>query len=93
FGATMFVVYEVPEGTALPDDLLLVHERLDHYSLQPAVSMNVTGECTCFQFPHDWTNIPASELNEKITRFLTANARVFTRKQWIEKYPKATESF
>ncbi|KAG9252686.1 uncharacterized protein F5Z01DRAFT_222684 [Emericellopsis atlantica] len=68
------IVYGVPEGTALPDDLLLVHERSDHYSLQPAVSMTIT------------------ELNGKITRFLTANSRVFTREQWIETYPEATES-
>ncbi|KAK0701837.1 hypothetical protein B0T26DRAFT_625976, partial [Lasiosphaeria miniovina] len=28
------VVYVVPAGTCLPDDLLLVHEHMDHYSLQ-----------------------------------------------------------
>ena len=45
------IVYAVPEGTALPDDLLLVHERSDHYSLQPAESMTITGECTHFRSP------------------------------------------
>ncbi|KAG9254762.1 uncharacterized protein F5Z01DRAFT_681295 [Emericellopsis atlantica] len=68
------VVYAVPEGTALPTDLLLVHERSDHYSLQPAA------------------NIPALELDAKINRFLTAHARAFTREEWLEMYPKATES-
>lgn len=38
------LVYAVPEGTVLPEELLLVHERSDHYSLQPAVSMDVDGE-------------------------------------------------
>jgi hypothetical protein len=32
-----------PLGTELPKDLLLVHERSDHYSLQPAVSMSING--------------------------------------------------
>merc|ERR1712025_1541246 len=35
------VVHAVPKGTALPTDLLLVHERSDHYFLQPAVSMHI----------------------------------------------------
>lgn len=44
------VIYAVPKGTALPDDLILVHERSDHYSLQPAVTMNIAGKCTFFLF-------------------------------------------
>lgn len=86
------VVYAVPEGTALPDDLLLVHERSDHYSLQPAVSMSITGECTWSQVFCASINISTSELNEKMTHFLRANAKAFTREQWLEKYPEATES-
>ncbi|UNI13307.1 hypothetical protein JDV02_000064 [Purpureocillium takamizusanense] len=35
------IVYAVPEGTRLPDHLLLVHERSDHYSLQPTTPMTV----------------------------------------------------
>lgn len=31
-------------GTDIPEDLLLVHERTDHYSLQPARSMNINGK-------------------------------------------------
>lgn len=31
------------QGTPLPDDLILVHEHSDHYSLQPSVEMSVTG--------------------------------------------------
>lgn len=30
-------VYEIPEGTEIPDDLILLHEYLDHYSLQTSV--------------------------------------------------------
>ncbi|KAM0272830.1 hypothetical protein ACHAQH_008589 [Verticillium albo-atrum] len=33
------VVYAIPEGSPLPDDLIMVHEDTDHYSLQPAVEM------------------------------------------------------
>ncbi|KAF1365185.1 hypothetical protein EJ07DRAFT_94999 [Lizonia empirigonia] len=33
------VVYSVPAGTQLPDDLILVHEFDDHYSLQAARDM------------------------------------------------------
>ena len=32
-------------GTRIPDDLLLVHERTDHYSLQPAKDMTLLGKC------------------------------------------------
>ncbi|KAH7327742.1 hypothetical protein B0I35DRAFT_415630 [Stachybotrys elegans] len=35
------MVYAVPKGTDLPEDLLLVHERSDHYSLQPAIPMTL----------------------------------------------------
>ncbi|KAJ6436233.1 hypothetical protein O9K51_11216 [Purpureocillium lavendulum] len=35
------LVWGVPEGTALPDTLILVHEHTDHYSLQPAQQMSV----------------------------------------------------
>jgi len=35
------MVYAIPEGTLLPDDLILVHEHTDHYSLQPAVEMDL----------------------------------------------------
>lgn len=35
------VVYALAKGTDLPEDLLLVHERSDHYSLQPAAPMTI----------------------------------------------------
>ncbi|KAM4067046.1 hypothetical protein HRG_001052 [Hirsutella rhossiliensis] len=35
------IVYSVPAGTQLPQDLLLVHERTDHYSLQPGREMTL----------------------------------------------------
>ena len=34
----------VVKGTTLPRDLVLVHERSDHYSLQPSVAMPLEGE-------------------------------------------------
>ncbi|KAM0632853.1 hypothetical protein ACHAO3_005916 [Verticillium nonalfalfae] len=41
FKGSNVVVYAIPEGTILPDDLILVHEHTDHYSLQPAVEMQL----------------------------------------------------
>ncbi|EEU34662.1 uncharacterized protein NECHADRAFT_34809 [Fusarium vanettenii 77-13-4] len=72
------IVYSVPEGTTLPDNLLLVHERSDHYSLQPAMAMT--------------TKLLHLDLNTKITQFLMNNAMVFAREEWLEVYPKATET-
>lgn len=31
-------------GTQLPEDLIIVHERADHYSLQPSREMTLAGE-------------------------------------------------
>ncbi|KAI0467839.1 hypothetical protein F4859DRAFT_517707 [Xylaria cf. heliscus] len=67
------VVYAIAKGTQIPDDLLLIHERSDHYSLQPGVSMSV------------------DDLNSKITDFMWKVARVYTREQWLEVFPEATE--
>ncbi|KAG6244646.1 hypothetical protein E4U24_004912 [Claviceps purpurea] len=41
FRGSDVIVYSVPKGTSLPDDLVLVHERTDHYSLQPAEQMTI----------------------------------------------------
>ncbi|KAF7621565.1 hypothetical protein F9C07_10581 [Aspergillus flavus] len=41
FSGNDLIVYGVPAGTKLPDDLLLVHEKGDHFSLQPAKEMTV----------------------------------------------------
>ncbi|KAF1961563.1 hypothetical protein CC80DRAFT_401956 [Byssothecium circinans] len=35
------IVYAVPAGVPLPDDLILVHEHTDHYSLQAAKEMTL----------------------------------------------------
>lgn len=37
-------------GTELPEDLMLVHERTDHYSLQPAKEMTLTGMRVWYRF-------------------------------------------
>ncbi|PNY27841.1 Uncharacterized protein TCAP_02242 [Tolypocladium capitatum] len=96
FRGSAVIVYSVPEanyrrdaypnannrgkGTRLPDDLLLVHERSDHYSLQPAIPMTIGGKFSCIY------------LNARMTEFFRANAKEFTREEWLEAYPKATES-
>ncbi|KAF4549041.1 Hypothetical protein D9617_24g017550 [Elsinoe fawcettii] len=41
FSGAKVIVYEVEPGTALPDDLILVHEFADHYSMQAAKPMTV----------------------------------------------------
>ena len=32
-------IYEIPKDTIVPDGLILIHERTDHYSLQPKQSI------------------------------------------------------
>ncbi|KAL3468729.1 hypothetical protein BJX99DRAFT_265873 [Aspergillus californicus] len=59
--------------TALPDDLILVHEFGDHYSLQARKEMTV------------------EELNAKINAFLTSKGQRFTKEEWLQRYPQATE--
>ncbi|KAK2773961.1 hypothetical protein FQN52_005569 [Onygenales sp. PD_12] len=57
-------VYRIPAGTPLPDDLILVHEFRDHYSLQARKEMTVEdlnftitqfleSEATCFE-KNEW---------------------------------------
>ncbi|MCJ1340505.1 hypothetical protein MMC09_005801 [Bachmanniomyces sp. S44760] len=51
FKGAKVVVYAVAAGTPLPDDLILVHEHTDHYSLQPAKEMSLpdlNGKITTF---------------------------------------------
>ncbi|VUC22351.1 unnamed protein product [Clonostachys rosea] len=67
-------VFAVPQGTELPKDLILVHERSDHYSLQPATTMKL------------------AQFNQKVTNFLKLNSTVFTKEEWLQAYPKATET-
>ncbi|KAI1497262.1 hypothetical protein F5X99DRAFT_397641, partial [Biscogniauxia marginata] len=45
------MVYAFSRGTHIPEDLLLLHEQSDHYSLQPAVRMTINelnGKITSF---------------------------------------------
>ncbi|KAL7917209.1 hypothetical protein ACQKWADRAFT_307338 [Trichoderma austrokoningii] len=67
------IIYAVPKGTKLPDDLVLVHERSDHYSLQPATIMTIYN------------------LDFKLTQFFAANAKIFSKEQWLKTYPSATD--
>ncbi|KAI0972089.1 hypothetical protein F4678DRAFT_68024 [Xylaria arbuscula] len=73
FRGSDVIIYGIAKETQLPEDLLLVHERSDHYSLQPGVSMST------------------EELNSKITEFMWKSARMYTREQWLEAFPEATE--
>ena len=41
FKARNAVVLEVPQGAALPPELVLLHEHSDYYALQPAQRMNL----------------------------------------------------
>ncbi|KAF7121832.1 hypothetical protein CNMCM5793_009385 [Aspergillus hiratsukae] len=41
YGGKHITVYSVPAGTKLPNDLTLIHEERDHYSLQPAQEMTL----------------------------------------------------
>jgi len=70
--------------TKLPDDLILVHEHGDHYSLQPAKVMTVAGKSPCpdAQGKHDCSLIP-QDLNKRITDFLQQNATTYTKEQWL----------
>jgi len=42
FKASRAMVFEVPEGTPLPPELLLLHEHTDHFAVQPAERMTLT---------------------------------------------------
>ncbi|KMP05330.1 hypothetical protein DIZ76_015650 [Coccidioides immitis] len=37
-------IYSIPAGSPIPDDLILVHEFKDHYSLQARKEMTLDGE-------------------------------------------------
>ncbi|KAF5120365.1 hypothetical protein E5D57_013719 [Metarhizium anisopliae] len=93
FRGSDMIVYSVPKGTGLPDDLVLVHERSDHYSLQPAVPMTVDGKLSCMPFRNfDQSLTRHLDMNARMTNFFRDNAQEFTRDEWLEAYPKATES-
>lgn len=66
------VVYSIPEGTPVPKDLILVHERSDHYSLQPAEPMTLLSKSPPPTFPkvagrpgHDQTEANAPVCSSK----------------------------
>ncbi|KAK4864396.1 hypothetical protein LT330_009923 [Penicillium expansum] len=71
-GSTIYI-YAIMAGTLLPEDLILVHEFRDHYSLQARKEMTV------------------EELNAKIEAFLITKGERFTKDQWLQRYPQATE--
>jgi hypothetical protein len=80
----------VKSGTELPDDLILVHEFRDHYSLQARKEMIVEGRSFSLM-ETKMTDKAVQELNTKITDFLTLKGERLTKKEWHKRYPKATE--
>ena len=42
FKAPKTVLHEVPQGTPIPPELVVLHEHSDHYSVQPAERMTLT---------------------------------------------------
>ncbi|KAJ5470065.1 hypothetical protein N7530_007422 [Penicillium desertorum] len=73
WGGHAIYVYAIMAGTVLPNDLILVHEFRDHYSLQARKEMTV------------------EELNAKIEALLATRGQRFTRDEWLQQYPWATE--
>ncbi|KGO74333.1 hypothetical protein PITC_008570 [Penicillium italicum] len=72
-GDSTIYIYAITAGTLLPEDLILVHEFRDHYSLQARKEMTVEA------------------LNAKIEAFLTTKGQRFTKDEWLQRYPQATE--
>ncbi|KAL9106401.1 MAG: hypothetical protein Q9187_008565 [Circinaria calcarea] len=85
------VVYSIPKGTQLPDDLVLVHEFKDHYSLQVATEMTLEGESSPLPTAEPiW--LSTIELNSKINNFMCTAGKRLTREEWLQKYPRPTET-
>lgn len=82
-------------GVELPGDLILVHEFRDHYSMQARREMTVNG-MYCSQYPIpalDAVKLKPSELDEKITRFLSTQGECLTKEAWRTRYPRPTERY
>lgn len=81
------------KGTPLPDDLILVHELDDRYSLQPTREMTVEGMCVIFRLCLLYLFLLncGIVLEEKITEFLSTKGKVMTKAQWTAIYPEPTE--
>ncbi|RVX69602.1 hypothetical protein B0A52_06666 [Exophiala mesophila] len=89
FKGTKVRVYCVPAETALPEDLVLVHEFGGHYSLQPKVEMTLPGGHG--RAPEKSRKLMWVELNAKLTAFYTSQASALTKEDWQKQYPEATE--
>lgn len=81
--------YMLKKGTdtKLPNDLILVHERSDHYSLQAAREMPLEGKDSHVYDEvgrFSMTNI--IELNHLITSFYETYGTIFTKEQWEARY-------
>lgn len=79
------------QGTELPEDLILVHEHTDHYSLQPAREMSLESKVQHLQPSiYNLTTLPLA-LNKKVTDFLLRNASQYTRQQWLDNFRSVSQ--
>ncbi|KAJ5580250.1 uncharacterized protein N7459_006235, partial [Penicillium hispanicum] len=78
------------EGIVLPDDLIIVHEFGDHYSLQARQEMTVEGRTPSPRNDRPVLKIFFLELNHKITAFLGTYGTQYTRNEWLRQYSRAT---
>ncbi|EZF71786.1 hypothetical protein H105_06044 [Trichophyton soudanense CBS 452.61] len=83
-------IYKLDAGIRIPDDLILVHEFKDHYSLQARNIMTVEGKPDAESIDYGLTN--RLDLNAKITRFLEGSGRCLSKDEWLREYPEATET-
>jgi hypothetical protein len=76
-------------GIPLPEDLLLVHEFKDHYSLQPAREMSLDGRMVpSFDSRTHFYLFSPLDLNHSITSFFKNHATKFTKEEWLAKYTR-----
>ncbi|KAK5242842.1 hypothetical protein LTS06_011249 [Exophiala xenobiotica] len=76
-------------GTTLPEDLILIHERGEHYSLQASREMTLAGK-NLHNCVHRKIS-PLVELNSEVTSFLNDEAIRMTKKEWHAKFPTRTD--
>ncbi|KAL8921734.1 MAG: hypothetical protein Q9172_003851 [Xanthocarpia lactea] len=87
FNRSTAVVYSLPAGTKLPEDLLMVHEFRDHYSLQAATEMTVeelNSKITTFLKNNGKTL--TKELNSLLDTFYAEHAEKRNLEQWLDEH-------
>ncbi|KAK5189997.1 hypothetical protein LTR72_008422 [Exophiala xenobiotica] len=77
------------QSTTLPEDLILIHERGEHHSLQASREMTLDGK-NLHNCVHRKIS-PSVELNSEVTSFLNDEAIRMTKKEWHAKFPTRTD--